>query len=70
MQHADSPPFVVAPRGTRLSRPSEVVLDILPLITKPFTKEDGEIFNVVAISGCIRTCDQSVLSMQQMLSIS
>lgn len=36
-------PFVVTPRGTRLCRPSEVVLDILPPITKPFTKEDGEI---------------------------
>jgi arsenate reductase (glutaredoxin) len=36
-------PFVVTPRGARLCRPSEVVLDILPPITKPFTKEDGEI---------------------------
>lgn len=36
-------PFVVTPRGTRLCRPSEVVLDILPPITQPFTKEDGEI---------------------------
>ncbi|MFA6230753.1 MAG: arsenate reductase (glutaredoxin) [Rhodanobacter sp.] len=36
-------PFVVTPRGTRLCRPSEVVLDILPPITNPFTKEDGEI---------------------------
>jgi len=37
-------PFVVAPRGTRLCRPSEVVLDILeyPDIG-PFTKEDGEV---------------------------
>ena len=37
-------PFVVTTRGTRLCRPSELVLDILP---KPqqgaFTKEDGEI---------------------------
>ncbi|HEV2679050.1 MAG TPA: arsenate reductase (glutaredoxin) [Rhodanobacter sp.] len=38
-------PFVVTPRGTRLCRPSEVVLDILPPITKPFTKEDGEIIS-------------------------
>ncbi len=30
--------------GTRLCRPSEVVLDILPLPQKgPFTKEDGEL---------------------------
>ena len=36
-------PFVVTPLGTRLCRPSEVVLDVLP---KPFPggfhKEDGE----------------------------
>ncbi len=36
-------PFVVTPRGTRLCRPSEIVLDILPAIAQPFTKEDGEI---------------------------
>ncbi|ODT20216.1 MAG: arsenate reductase (glutaredoxin) [Mesorhizobium sp. SCN 65-12] len=36
-------PFVVTPWGVRLSRPSEVVLDILPLPQKgPFAKEDGE----------------------------
>lgn len=36
-------PFVVTPRGTRLSRPSELVLDILPDTHKgAFTKEDGE----------------------------
>jgi len=37
-------PFVVTPMGTRLSRPSEVVLDILPadIFHGPFTKEDGE----------------------------
>ena len=36
-------PFVVTELGTRLSRPSEVVLDILPLPQKGvFTKEDGE----------------------------
>ncbi|RYE10234.1 MAG: arsenate reductase (glutaredoxin) [Hyphomicrobiales bacterium] len=37
-------PFVVTPKGTRLCRPSEIVLDILP---NPqigrFVKEDGEI---------------------------
>jgi arsenate reductase (glutaredoxin) len=37
-------PIVVAPKGTRLCRPSEVVLEILP---NPeigeFTKEDGEV---------------------------
>jgi arsenate reductase (glutaredoxin) len=37
-------PFVVTPLGTRLSRPSDVVLDILPadIFKGPFTKEDGE----------------------------
>ncbi|TCU21780.1 arsenate reductase [Rhizobium azibense] len=36
-------PFVVTPLGTRLSRPSQVVLDILPDTHKSaFTKEDGE----------------------------
>lgn len=37
-------PFVVTPMGTRLSRPSEVVLDILPsdAFEGPFVKEDGE----------------------------
>lgn len=37
-------PFVVTPMGTRLSRPSEVVLDILPVdaFKRPFSKEDGE----------------------------
>jgi arsenate reductase len=36
-------PFVVTPEGVRLCRPSEVVLDILPLPQRgPFTKEDGE----------------------------
>ncbi len=36
-------PFVVTPMGARLCRPSELVLDILPLPQKgAFTKEDGE----------------------------
>jgi arsenate reductase len=36
-------PFVVTPWGVRLSRPSEVVLDILPLPQQgPLSKEDGE----------------------------
>ncbi len=36
-------PFVITPIGTRLSRPSEVVLDILPETHKgAFAKEDGE----------------------------
>jgi arsenate reductase len=37
-------PFVVTPKGARLCRPSEVVLDILPLPQQgPFDKEDGEV---------------------------
>lgn len=36
-------PFVSTPLGTRLCRPSEIVLDILPLPQlAAFTKEDGE----------------------------
>jgi arsenate reductase len=36
-------PIVVTPLGTRLCRPSETVLDILPAAqTGAFTKEDGE----------------------------
>ena len=37
-------PFVVTPLGTRLARPSEAVLDILPadVFKGPFVKEDGE----------------------------
>lgn len=43
-------PLVVTPLGTRLCRPSEVVLDIIPEQQKgTFTKEDGE--NVVDESG-------------------
>ena len=37
-------PIVVTPWGVRLCRPSEAVLDILPLPHKgPFSKEDGEL---------------------------
>lgn len=37
-------PIVVSPLGTKLCRPSEVVLDLLPTAqTGPFTKEDGEV---------------------------
>lgn len=37
-------PFVVTERGTRLCRPSEAVLDILPLPQRGrFAKEDGEV---------------------------
>ncbi len=36
-------PIVVTPAGTRLCRPSEVVLDLLPALPGPFAKEDGEL---------------------------
>lgn len=37
-------PIVITPWGARLCRPSEAVLDILPLPQKgPFAKEDGEL---------------------------
>ena len=36
-------PIVVTPRGTRLCRPSEVVLEILDDKPAVFTKEDGEV---------------------------
>ncbi|MGS0601756.1 arsenate reductase (glutaredoxin) [Xanthomonas oryzae pv. oryzicola] len=35
-------PFVQTPLGTRLCRPSELVLDLLPPATRGFVKEDGE----------------------------
>lgn len=36
-------PFVITELGTRLCRPSELVLDILPPLAGAFTKEDGEV---------------------------
>ena len=37
-------PLVVTPLGTRLCRPSEAVLELLPVgRLPPFTKEDGEV---------------------------
>ncbi|AWI87968.1 arsenate reductase (glutaredoxin) [Methylobacterium sp. DM1] len=35
-------PLVVSPKGVRLCRPSEVVLDLLPPQQGEFVKEDGE----------------------------
>lgn len=35
-------PVVVSPKGVRLCRPSEDVLDLLPAQQGAFTKEDGE----------------------------
>ncbi len=36
-------PIVVTPKGTKLSRPSEAVLDLLERTPDSFTKEDGEV---------------------------
>ncbi|MGZ9712343.1 arsenate reductase (glutaredoxin) [Glaciimonas sp. GNP009] len=37
-------PFVITPNGTRLCRPSELLLDILPIPQRAsFSKEDGEV---------------------------
>ncbi|MES2956683.1 MAG: arsenate reductase (glutaredoxin) [Pseudomonadota bacterium] len=37
-------PIVVTPLGTKLCRPSEAVLEILPVrLAAPFIKEDGEV---------------------------
>lgn len=44
-------PFVETPMGTRLCRPSEVVLDLLPPVTRPFTKED--------VSAGVRQCGEA-----------
>jgi arsenate reductase (glutaredoxin) len=35
-------PIVVTPKGVRLCRPSELVLDLLPAQSGEFVKEDGE----------------------------
>ena len=42
-------PIVVSPKGVRLCRPSEAVLDLLPPQRSAFAKEDGE--KVVDASG-------------------
>lgn len=36
-------PIVVTPKGVRLCRPSEAVLDLLEHVPETFTKEDGEV---------------------------
>ena len=42
-------PIVVTPKGVRLCRPSELVLDLLPPQLGEFRKEDGEL--VIDTSG-------------------
>ena len=41
-------PIVVTPKGAKLCRPSEVVLDLLDKTPDSFTKEDGEVVKVTA----------------------
>ena len=41
-------PIVVTPKGTRLCRPSEAVLALLPPMSGTFTKEDGEVVDLSA----------------------
>ena len=41
-------PIVVTPKGTRLCRPSEAVLALLPPMTGTFTQEDGEVVDLSA----------------------
>ena len=36
-------PIVVTPKGVKLCRPSEIVLDLLDRKPESFTKEDGEV---------------------------
>lgn len=39
-------PIVITPKGAKLSRPSETVLDLLDKKPASFTKEDGEVVHV------------------------
>jgi arsenate reductase len=39
-------PIVVTPKGVKLARPSEVVLDLLDRKPERFTKEDGEVVEI------------------------
>lgn len=41
-------PIVVTPKGTKLCRPSEVVLTLLERQPESFTKEDGEVVKIEA----------------------
>jgi hypothetical protein len=43
--------YLVTPLGTKLCRPSEAVLEILPNpLPSPFTKEDGEVVSTDSAS--------------------
>ena len=42
-------PIVVTPKGVKLARPSEVVLELLERRPDSFTKEDGEVVRLAGI---------------------
>jgi arsenate reductase len=42
-------PIVATPKGTRLCRPSEVVLALLERLPESFTKEDGEVVTIARV---------------------
>lgn len=42
-------PIVQSPLGTKLCRPSEIVLDLLERKPDSFTKEDGEVVKIAAV---------------------
>lgn len=45
-------PIVVTRKGVKLCRPSETLLDILPVpLPSPYIKEDGEIVNPIEVKG-------------------
>lgn len=45
-------PIVVTGKGVKLCRPSETLLDILPVpLPSPYIKEDGEIVNPIEVKG-------------------
>ncbi|MCR5877595.1 arsenate reductase (glutaredoxin) [Phenylobacterium sp. J367] len=45
-------PIVGTPKGVKLSRPSEVVLELLERQPETFTKEDGEVVRPASSSPC------------------
>ena len=57
-------PIVVSPKGTRLCRPSEAVLDLLERKPDSFTKEDGEVVKLSslraspALRSAVRGCSR------------
>ena len=48
-------PIVVTPKGVKLSRPSELVLDLLERHPEGFTKEDGQVVVAKDLGSASRT---------------